>query len=77
MASGIRLASPCLTFSRLGDPRVVPGFHCAVALAGPETKDVDLRPEEPGCSPAEFGKFIADDTEKWGKAFRAANIKAE
>jgi tripartite-type tricarboxylate transporter receptor subunit TctC len=28
-------------------------------------------------SPAEFGKFIADDTEKWGKVIRAANIKAE
>jgi tripartite-type tricarboxylate transporter receptor subunit TctC len=28
-------------------------------------------------SPAEFGKLIADDTEKWGKVIRAANIKAE
>jgi tripartite-type tricarboxylate transporter receptor subunit TctC len=28
-------------------------------------------------SPAEFGKFIADETEKWGKVIRAANIKAE
>jgi tripartite-type tricarboxylate transporter receptor subunit TctC len=26
-------------------------------------------------SPAEFGKFIADETEKWGKVVRAANIK--
>jgi tripartite-type tricarboxylate transporter receptor subunit TctC len=26
---------------------------------------------------AEFGKFIADETEKWGKVIRAANIKAE
>jgi hypothetical protein len=25
----------------------------------------------------EFGKFIADETEKWGKVIRAANIKAE
>ena len=25
---------------------------------------------------AEFGKFIADETEKWGKVIRAANIKA-
>jgi hypothetical protein len=23
----------------------------------------------------EFGKFIADETEKWGKVIRAANIK--
>jgi tripartite-type tricarboxylate transporter receptor subunit TctC len=28
-------------------------------------------------SPAEFGKFIADDTEKWSKVIRAANIKVE
>jgi tripartite-type tricarboxylate transporter receptor subunit TctC len=28
-------------------------------------------------SPADFGKFIADESEKWGKVIRAANIKAE
>jgi tripartite-type tricarboxylate transporter receptor subunit TctC len=28
-------------------------------------------------SPAEFGKLIAEDTEKWGKVIRAANIKPE
>ena len=28
-------------------------------------------------SPAKFGKLIADETEKWGKVIRAANIKAE
>jgi tripartite-type tricarboxylate transporter receptor subunit TctC len=28
-------------------------------------------------SPTEFGKFIADETEKWGKVIRAANIKPE
>jgi tripartite-type tricarboxylate transporter receptor subunit TctC len=28
-------------------------------------------------SPADFGKFIADETDKWGKVIRAANIKAE
>ena len=27
-------------------------------------------------SPADFGKLIVDDTEKWGKVIRAANIKA-
>ena len=27
--------------------------------------------------PAEFGKLIADETDKWGKVIRAANIKAE
>jgi tripartite-type tricarboxylate transporter receptor subunit TctC len=28
-------------------------------------------------SPADFGTLIADETEKWGKVIRAANIKAE
>ena len=28
-------------------------------------------------SPADFGKLLADETEKWGKVIRTANIKAE
>jgi tripartite-type tricarboxylate transporter receptor subunit TctC len=28
-------------------------------------------------SPSDFGKFIADEMEKWGKVIRAANIKPE
>ena len=28
-------------------------------------------------SPADFAKLIADETEKWGKVIRAANIKPE
>jgi tripartite-type tricarboxylate transporter receptor subunit TctC len=28
-------------------------------------------------SPADLGKFIAEETEKWGKVIRASNIKAE
>jgi tripartite-type tricarboxylate transporter receptor subunit TctC len=28
-------------------------------------------------SPADFGKLIADETEKWGRVIRAANIKPE
>jgi tripartite-type tricarboxylate transporter receptor subunit TctC len=28
-------------------------------------------------SPADYGKLIAEETEKWGKVIRAANIKAE
>jgi hypothetical protein len=28
-------------------------------------------------SPADFGKLIADETEKWGNVIRALNIKAE
>jgi tripartite-type tricarboxylate transporter receptor subunit TctC len=28
-------------------------------------------------SPADFGKLIANETEKWGKVIRAANIKPQ
>ena len=28
-------------------------------------------------SPADFGKLLADETEKWGKVIRAAGIKPE
>jgi tripartite-type tricarboxylate transporter receptor subunit TctC len=28
-------------------------------------------------SPAEFGKLIAEETEKWGRVVRAAGIKPE
>jgi len=28
-------------------------------------------------SPADFGEYIAEETEKWGRLIRAAGIKAE
>jgi hypothetical protein len=28
-------------------------------------------------TPADFGKLIAEETEKWGNVIRALNIKAE
>jgi hypothetical protein len=28
-------------------------------------------------SPSDFGKLIVEETEKWGKVVRAANIKAD
>jgi tripartite-type tricarboxylate transporter receptor subunit TctC len=49
------------------------------ALADPTIKArlVDLGSTVVTGSPAEFGKFIAEDTEKWAKVIRAANIKPE
>ena len=49
------------------------------ALADPTKK---TRLTDLGCavfagSPADFGKFIADETEKWAKVVRFAGIKAE
>jgi tripartite-type tricarboxylate transporter receptor subunit TctC len=42
-----------------------------------KTRLVDLGGTLLAGSPADFSKLIADDTEKWGKVIRAANIKAE
>ena len=48
-------------------------------LADPKIKArlADLGGTALAGSPADFGKLIADETEKWGKVIRAANIKAE
>jgi len=42
-----------------------------------ETRLADLGGTVLALSPADFGKFIADETEKWGNVIRALNIKAE
>jgi tripartite-type tricarboxylate transporter receptor subunit TctC len=49
------------------------------ALADPKIKAqiTDLGGAVLAGSPADFSKLIADETEKWGKVIRAANIKAE
>jgi tripartite-type tricarboxylate transporter receptor subunit TctC len=49
----------------------------ALASAEFKARFVDLGLEPYATSPAEFGKFIVDYTEKWGNVIRAANIKAE
>ena len=48
------------------------------ALADPTMKArlADLGGIPIAGSPGDFGKLIADETEKWGKVIRAANIKA-
>ena len=49
------------------------------ALADPNMKArlVDLGGVALPGSPAEFGKLIADETEKWGNVIRALKIKLE
>ena len=42
-----------------------------------QARMADLGSEPLSGSPADFAKLIADDTEKWGKVIRAANIKVE
>jgi tripartite-type tricarboxylate transporter receptor subunit TctC len=49
------------------------------ALADPKIKRrlADLGGTVLALSPADFGILIADETEKWGRVIRSANIKAE
>jgi tripartite-type tricarboxylate transporter receptor subunit TctC len=49
------------------------------ALADPKIKSriADLGSSVAPGSPADFGKFVAEETEKWAKVILAANIKAE
>jgi tripartite-type tricarboxylate transporter receptor subunit TctC len=49
------------------------------ALANPKFKArlADLGATVLPGTPADFGKLIADETEKWGKVIRSANIKVE
>jgi hypothetical protein len=37
----------------------------------------DLGGDVLALSPADFGRLIAEETEKWGKVIRAVNIKAD
>jgi tripartite-type tricarboxylate transporter receptor subunit TctC len=48
-------------------------------LTDPQLKArfADLGAEVLAGSPDDFGKLIADDTEKWGRVIRAANIKVQ
>lgn len=47
------------------------------SLADPEmqARFAALGAEPMIMTPAGFGKFVADETDKWGKVIRAANIK--
>jgi tripartite-type tricarboxylate transporter receptor subunit TctC len=49
------------------------------ALADPQmtARLADLGVQPLSMTPAEFGKLIADETDKWGKVIKAANIKPD
>ena len=73
-------------FVGIGGPRNTPAEiidtlnkEVNAALADPKVKArlADVGGTPLSGSPAEFGKLIADETEKWGNVIRAANIKPE
>ena len=53
------------------------GINAALADPKIKVKLADLGGAVLAGSPADFGKLIADETDKWGKVIRAANIKPE
>jgi tripartite-type tricarboxylate transporter receptor subunit TctC len=42
-----------------------------------QTRLADLGLEPMPMTPSDFGKLIAEETEKWGKVIRVANIKPD
>jgi tripartite-type tricarboxylate transporter receptor subunit TctC len=52
-------------------------INAALADAGMRRRLAELGCDVFTGSPDDFGKFIADETEKWGRVIRAAGIKAE
>ena len=74
------------SFFGLGAPKNTPAEvidklnkEIGAGLADPKIKVrlADLDGTVLGGSPADFGKLITEETEKWGKVIRAANIKPE
>jgi len=73
-------------WSGLGAPKNTPveivdklNKEINAGLADPNIKErlADLGGTPLVGSPADFGEFIAAETEKWGKVIRAAGIKAD
>ena len=70
----------------IGAPRNTPAeivdklnreINAAIADPGMKSRFAAIGGEPLPGSPAEFGKLIAEETEKWAKVVRAAGIKPE
>jgi tripartite-type tricarboxylate transporter receptor subunit TctC len=68
-----------LTAPKATPPEIVEKLHkeasAALADARIRQRIVDMGGTVPVGSPAQFSKFIADETEKWAKVIKFANIK--
>ena len=62
-------------------PEIIDTLNRAInaGLADPKVRArlIDLGGAPLPLSPAEYGKLLAEDTEKWGKVVRAAGLRAE
>lgn len=52
-------------------------INAGLADATLKARFADIGGTALGGSPVDFGRFISDETDKWGKVVRAANIKAD
>jgi tripartite-type tricarboxylate transporter receptor subunit TctC len=64
-------------YARRGDRQLNKEINAVAADPNMKARLDGLGVDPMSMTSAEFGKFIADETEKWGKVIRAANIKAE
>jgi tripartite-type tricarboxylate transporter receptor subunit TctC len=74
------------SWSGVGVPKKTPAeivdklnkeINAAIADPAMAARLAKLGAEPMLMSPAEFGKFIADETERWGKVVKLAGIKAD
>ena len=74
------------TWYGIGAPQGTPAqiidllnMHINAGLADPKMKArvAEMGENTSSASPADFGKFMAQEIEKWGKMIRAANIKPD
>jgi len=70
------IAAPRNTPAEIVD-RLNREINAALADPGMKARYAELGTAVMPSSPAQFAKLLADDTEKWGKVIRSANIKAE
>jgi tripartite-type tricarboxylate transporter receptor subunit TctC len=75
-SAGFGLGVPKKTPAEIID-KLNKGINAALDDPKLKVRLVDLGGTLLAGSPADFGKLIADDTEKWGKVIRAANIRPE
>jgi len=75
-----------ITFHGIGAPKVTPAdiidrlnkeINAGLADSKLKARLADLGAVPMPMTPTDFGKFIADETEKWAKVIRTANIKPE
>ena len=74
-SSWLGFGAPKNTPSAVVD-RLIKEINLAISDPAIKARLVD-RLVLPPSSPAEFGKFLASDTEKWARVIRTANIKPE